>query len=98
MALKLLLNIFRFQFLLILITARSEFSLINDIIYNEGTPAILNLKTCWTKVEKIIFISHSSVLTQFINSVNVTSDKENSNWFVLDLECADSMQFLREVL
>lgn len=98
MELKLLSYIFRFQFLIILISARSEFQLINDIIYNEGVPVILNLKTCWTKVEKIMFISQSSVLTQFINSVNFTSGKQNNNWFVLDLECADGMQFLREVL
>lgn len=85
------------QFFIISIVARFEFQLINDIVRNENVPVILNLRTCWTKIEKHNFLSNSSVLIQFIKSANISSNEQNNNWFVLDLECPGGMQFLQEV-
>lgn len=75
--------------------------LITDLVTNEDVPVFLNIKLCWKKAEVIEFMKSSKFQMQFINfadRLNVSiDDSTNKIWFVVDMNCADGVDFVKNV-
>lgn len=75
--------------------------LVKDLIENEKVPIAITVKDCWSSGEKLMFATHVGVSIRFVR--NVTLEKEPKNdftnklWFVIDMNCCDSIDFLRKV-
>lgn len=74
---------------------------VNDLIHNENTPIVLTVKDCWNKYERVSFAKMVSTSIQFISNAKslpiLRNDFSNKIWFIVDMNCTDSVAFLNQV-
>lgn len=75
---------------------------VTDFIEHEKIPIVLTMKDCWTKYQRISYLKMIPTSVQFISDVNslpsVKNDYSNKMWFMVDMNCSDSVDFLKQVL
>lgn len=74
---------------------------LNDLIKNEKRPSVLNIRSCWIQSENIRLAQLVNVPIQFYNEMEVVnlnaSDVTNKMWFVIKMDCSQSLEFLKKV-
>lgn len=74
---------------------------VKDLIENENTPIALTVKDCWNKYEKVSFSRTVSTSVQFISDARslpvLRNNFSNKIWFIVDMNCTDSIVFLNQV-
>lgn len=71
---------------------------INDLIRNEEKPIVLNVQSCWTRDENAQFLQLAQMPLQFSTpSKRLERQISCSIWFVLQMNCKESLDILRQV-
>lgn len=102
-------NIIRFIFLLAFMKRYQAFSdvgetmhFLNDLVKYEMAPCVLNVRMCWTRQETINLMQFTKSPIQLIGESNtidipLMSDLSNKIWFIVDMHCNSSQEFLQQV-
>lgn len=79
-------------------------NLVKDVIENERMASILWMKNCWSKPDDLKFVKSISVPVQIVKAstmtINLPADANNfanKQWFIVDMDCQNSSNFLSNV-
>lgn len=76
-------------------------ALINSLIRNERSPAVINIKTCWSQQENADFLRNTDFAIEFLSGAGEievpNKDLTNKIWFAVDMNCNDSQSYMSNV-
>lgn len=77
-----------------------QIAMLNDYIYNEQTPTTLFFRSCWTWAENWYFYRNITSQTTLLKNATVVlpiSVNPNKVMFLMDLDCPNSLDFIKNV-